>query len=40
MLNLGQDKITAALKEWFDEKQLQEEYPYFGDYLYSIIKDP
>ena len=22
MLNLGQDKITAALKEWFDEKQL------------------
>ena len=38
MLDLGQDKVASTLEEWFDQKALQEEYPYFGDYLFTFIK--
>ena len=36
MLNIGSENVQKTLEEWYNDRALKKEYPYFRDYLDSI----
>ena len=37
MLGIGSDNVRQTLDEWYANRELKKEYPYFRDYLDSIF---
>jgi len=36
MLAIGSQNVSKTLDEWFNDKELKKEYPFFRDYLNKV----